>query len=156
LENNHTDSASADSVRISERDVVALRAMRPILRRALAIVGEALGSGVLHEAAEHTVKRAIESLAIVDRLTGDGPDLFGRDEHTLTCVRIGNGAGYDVTFGADGNLWFAGEAGELFVSGELLDIDEPIDEALTAFLANATDGHAAFDAWLHSHRAEPE
>jgi hypothetical protein len=146
-----TDGASADSVRISARDVAALRAMRPILRRALSVAGDAMTSGALREATELQVRRAIDALTVIDRLTGDEPDGCSRDEQILAVIRVARAAGYDVTFGRDGELTFSSDDAELLVSDELLDVGETLDEQLTAFLADVSDGGASLDAWIRSH-----
>jgi hypothetical protein len=138
------DELPSDVPRLTERDVAALRTLRPLAEGALRLASEQL----LTMGRDRELTDALHALAVIDRLTGSAGSLT-REEHQLTCIRVGAAAGFVVSFETDGAVEFARDDVALLVADNLLEMNEPIEEHLTQLLADVDGAYAAFMRWLH-------
>jgi hypothetical protein len=111
---------------LSEREVAALRVLRPFALEALnRASGELVMLGKQHELAQ-----SLDAIAVIDRLTGDGGDEpASREELQLEGIRFGSAIGYSVTFEPDGSVSFTRGAVTI-TAGDLLKLEEPLEEWL--------------------------
>jgi hypothetical protein len=134
---------------LSEHERTALRVLRPLVQSALNHASDEL----ISRGRQLELSRCFEALAVIDRLIGSAAATYSREEHQLTCIRVGTAAGYTVAFSSDGTVAFLPDGCAI---DELLEVEGPIDEPLRQYLAALDTHHEAFAGWVRATSDAPE